>query len=528
MATFVFSLELSSISTALPVIVNELHGTQFVWVGSAYALAATAWLPLSGNLAQIFGRRPVMLGTLLVFMIGSAMSGAAPSMNFLIAARTIQGIGGGGIASLTQIIVSDLVPLKERGIFNGLTGIAWTFGSGAGPIIGGSLADRGQWRWLFYLNIPICALSGAFVFMFLRLPTPPGTMREKLRKIDWIGNFLVIASTAACVVALTWAGIEFPWSSARVLVPLILGILGLVAFFLYEGLLAPNPMVPFSFLSTRTGFSGYLQTFLMPIVMLGVLYYFPVYFQACLGASPTRTGVNTLVIALLMNPVTIFSGVSVAKSGHYRPQLWAGWAILMAGCGAFSTLNPSSTKGDYFGFQALIATGSGLVAATTYFPVLAPLPVSANGPALALFTFLRNFAQVWGITIGGTILQNGLLQRLPPDFVNSLPAGLGHGTGLAFAAIPAIKLLDEPLRSEVRQAFSDSLRVVWLVLIGIAGAGLLVSLAMNALPLHTNVDEAWKLDDPAAGNKDAEKQQERSMGSESSAPDVNVEPKSTR
>ncbi|KAI0308846.1 iron permease [Amylostereum chailletii] len=490
-STIITALELSAVSTALPDIIHDLNGTTFVWVGSAYTLSATAFIPLSGGLAQIFGRKLVILGSLLIMAIGSALSGAASSMNFLIAARTVQGLGGGGISATTAIIISDLIPLKERGVFNGLIGIAWAVSSGVGPLVGGGLAQAGQWRWLFYLNIPICGAAALLFVLFLRVPTPPGSWNEKFARVDWFGNAPVIAATTSCCIALTWSGIEHAWSSAPVLVPLILGLLGLAAFIIYEALVPKYPVVPFSLMSTITGVSGYLQTFILPVVMLGMIYYVPVYFQACKGASPIATGVDQLPFAFVQAPVGILAGASVTKSGKYRPQLWLSWVFVMVGMGLYTTLDENSPRSHSVGFLAIVALGTGILVTTTYFPVLAPLPISSNGLALAYFMFLRNFAQVWGVTIGGTILQNQLKKRLPEEFLRQFPGG----TVIAYATIPLISQLPDELKAQVRAAFADSLRIVWFVLLGIAGFGFLCSLPMKQLRLHTEVDKDWALQD---------------------------------
>ncbi|KAI0316904.1 iron permease [Amylostereum chailletii] len=490
-STVITALELSAVSTALPDIIHDLNGTTFVWVGSAYTLSATAFIPLSGGLSQIFGRRLVILGSLLIMAIGSALCGAASSMNFLIAARTVQGLGGGGIAATTAIIISDLVPLKERGVFNGLIGIAWAVSSGVGPLVGGGLAQTGEWRWLFYLNIPICGAAAALFVLFLRVPTPPGSWSEKFARVDWLGNALVIAATTSCCIALTWSGIEHAWSSVSVLVPLILGLFGLVAFITYEAFIPKYPVVPFSLMSTITGVSGYLQTFILPIIMLGMIYYVPVYFQACKGASPIATGVDQLPFAFVQAPVGILAGASVTKSGKYRPQFWLSWALVMVGTGLYTTLDENSPRSQSVGFLAIVALGTGILVTTTYFPVLAPLSISNNGLALAYFMFLRNFAQVWGVTIGGTILQNELKKRLPAEFLSQFPGG----TAIAYATIPLISQLPDQLKMQVRAAFADSLRVVWFVLLGVAGLGFLCSLPMKQLRLHTEVDQDWALQD---------------------------------
>ncbi|KAI0273935.1 major facilitator superfamily domain-containing protein [Russula aff. rugulosa BPL654] len=178
------AMELTSIGAALPTITRSLKGEQFIWVGSAYALGSSALVPLCGGLSQIIGRRPIMLSAIILFALGSTVCGAASSMNMLIIGRAIQGLGAGTITSSVHIILSDLVTLRERGTFSGLMAIPWALGGGVGPVMGGSLAQSGNWRWLFYLNLPICAFNAILVLLFLRLKTPPATLREKLSKMD--------------------------------------------------------------------------------------------------------------------------------------------------------------------------------------------------------------------------------------------------------------------------------------------------------------------------------------------------------
>ncbi|EIM89050.1 MFS general substrate transporter [Stereum hirsutum FP-91666 SS1] len=497
---FLAALELTAVSTALPTIAAALNGEDFVWIGSAYTLCSTAFVPFSGGLAQVFGRKLVMLGSLLIFAVGSVVCGSAKTMNALIGGRAVQGLGGGGILALTQIIVSDIVPLHERGMFNGLIGMAWAVASTVGPVTGGALSSNGQWRWIFYLNIPITGLAATLVVLFLKLKTPEGTFKEKISRLDWIGNILVIAATASIVVSLSWAGIQHPWSSTQVLVPLILGLLGLAGFLLYEAVVAKHSIVPFGILNNRTAVSGYLQTFFLYIAVIGLIYYLPVYFQACKGASPTRSGVLAFGLGLSVPPAAILGGASVTRLQKYRPQLWLGWSLLITGLGLMSTVNAGVSVAHTIGYTIIMGSAVGAVSAVGYFPVLAPLPVSENARAMAFFVCLRNFAQVWGVTIGGTVLQNQLTQNLPSAFTSQLP----QGTAIAYAAIPVIGDLSEPLRSQVRVAFADGLIVFWEVLIGIVGLGLLASLAMRHHPLHTKTDEDWGM--RAAGKEtDAEK-----------------------
>lgn len=491
---FLSALEYTAVATTLPTIVHDLNGEDFVWVATAYALAATALLPASGGMAEIFGRRITMLGSLALFALGSALCGAAQSMNWLIAARTVQGAGGGGILSITSIIVSDLVPLRERALYNALIGFTWGIAGAIGPLVGGALANSGQWRWLFYLNLPIAGVAAALVAAFLRLKTPPGTLREKLARMDWIGNFLIIASSTATVLGLTWGGVQFAWTSAQTLVPLILGFVGIVAFFLYEAFVSAHPLIPFSLLSNRTSLSGYIQTFIAPIVTSAVIWFMAIYFQACRDASPIRSAVNALPLAIVIGPCLIISGVLIAVTKSYRLQLFVGWVFYMVSMGALSTLHADSPTSHSVGLITLTGVAAGILYSATYFPVLAPLPVTENAHALALFAFLRSFASVWGVSIGTAVLQTQLKMRLPPAFASRFPGGVS----LAYAAIPEIRALREPLKEQVRGAFGRSLQVVWQVSIGISAIGLLASLAMKALPLHTQMDEKWALEEGGA------------------------------
>ncbi|PCH33069.1 MFS multidrug transporter [Wolfiporia cocos MD-104 SS10] len=484
---FMVVLEGAAVGNALPTIAGDLDIEQFVWIGTAYGLASTALLPLSGGLAQIFGRRPVMLASLVVFAVGGAVSGAANGAGMLFAGRTVQGLGGGGVLTLSTIILSDIVALHERGLYNGLLGLAWSAASGVGPVIGGSFAQTGKWRWLFYMNIPFSGVAAVLVVLFVRLPTPPGTLRAKLARIDWVGNALVMGSTTAVVLGMTWGGVQYAWGSAQVLVPLIVGFAGLGAFMLYEALWATYPLVPVSLIVNRTSISGYMQTGLLSIPLTGLMYYLPVYYQACKAASPIASGVDVFGAAFTVAPMTVVAGAFITATKRYRAPIWAGWALLLVGHGLLSTLSASSSRARGIGFQVVTGTGIGLVYSSTYFPVLAPLPVAENAPALALYVFLRSFAQIWGVAIGGSVLQNELAHRLPSAFLARLPAG----AEVAYAAIPAIPTLPAALRTEVRDAFAGSIAVLWRVQLIIGAVGAVASLAMRGLPLHTQTDQQW-------------------------------------
>ncbi|KAJ3001773.1 hypothetical protein NUW54_g6220 [Trametes sanguinea] len=485
------ALDVTAVSTTLPTITHDLNGSNnFVWVGAAYGLASTAMLPFCGRLADVFGRRPVMMLSVAFFFVGSALSGAAQNMPMLIAARTIQGVGGGGINNMSSIIISDLVPLVERGAYQGMVVLAWAFAAAIGPVVGGSLAQKASWRWLFYINLPLAGIAFILVAAFLRVRTPEGTLREKLSRVDWIGNAIIIAGTTLALIALTWGGVTYPWSSAHVLAVLIIGAILIVVFFVYEAFVPPESTIPFDIMKNRTSLGGFLGTFFHGIISVAAIYYFPVYFQACLLSSPIESSVKILPTAVVSSFLSLLSGIVVKKMNKYLPMNCLGWIFLTVGFGLLTTLKADSGVGKWAGYQALQSGGSGIIWVTTVFPILAPLSVKRFASALAFYNFLRTFAQTWGVTIGATILQNELKRRLPAAFLQQFPDGIE----IAYAAIPIIPDLDEPLRREVRVAFAQSMATIWKVLTGISAAGFLSVLLLREIPMQTYTDDQFGLE----------------------------------
>ncbi|KAJ6586404.1 major facilitator superfamily domain-containing protein [Mycena vulgaris] len=492
-AVFLSALDLTAVGTALPTIANALNDKKgdYIWVGSAYALSSTAFIPLSGNLADVFGRKPIMLVSIAFFAVGSALAGASQSMSMMIGARAVQGIGGGGILTLTEIITADLVPLSERGIYQGLLGMVWCLASFTGPPIGGALSSGSSkaWRWLFYLNLPLAALAFILVFTFLSVNRPEGSVREKLGMVDWVGNGIVIVGTGLAIIGMTWGGIRYPWASVKVLAPLTIGLALLVVFAIYEAKVPVRPTIPLDVVSNRTSLSGLLTTAAHGITSISMIYYLPVFFQACFGASPIRSAVDFLPGSLMTTPFALLAGISIAVLKRYRLVNWIGWSITIIGYGLVSTLREDSSVGKWVGYQIIGAIGVGLIFSAPLFPLLAPLPNTRAASALALFTFTRSFSQTWGITISSTILQNTLEKKLPAAFVAQFPPGFE----IAYAAIPVIRGLDAPLRKQVQAAFADSMAVIWQTMIGIAGLGLLLSFMMAEVPMNTTVDENYTL-----------------------------------
>jgi hypothetical protein len=232
-----------------------------------------------------------------------------------------------------------------------------------------------------------------------------------------------------------------------------------------------------------------MATLIHGITSISIIYYLPVYFQAGLLATPLRSSVEGFATALVIAPFAFFCGVMVQVMNKYRPANALGWILTVIGFGLMTFLKATSHVGQWVGFQFVASAGTGMIFAGTVFPILAPLPVSRTAAALGFFAFLRAFAQTWGITIAGTILQNQLKKNLPAAFVTQFP----EGTQIAYAAIPVLRKLPDPLQLEVREAFVTSMNVVWKVMIGISGLGLLTLPLLRELPMNQSTDENFGL-----------------------------------
>jgi MFS family permease len=241
----------------------ELASFSLLLVGGSilHVLTAAHMLPVFqpsfGSLSDIFGRRPMVLAALALFLIGVLLAATANNFTMLLAGRGIQGIGGGGILALTEIIVTDLVPLRERGKWFGIIAGMWSVGSVTGPIIGGVFSQSVTWRWIFWINLPFIGVGAVLIPLFLRLNFIPSSLASKLRRVDWAGQVLFVGSTTSFLIPITWGGVQEPWTSWRTLVPLIIGAVGLIGFVAYEILGAKEPVIRLSVFGNRTSAISY-------------------------------------------------------------------------------------------------------------------------------------------------------------------------------------------------------------------------------------------------------------------------------
>jgi MFS family permease len=293
------------------------------------------------------GRRWPAIAAVAIFILGSGISGGATSTAMLIAGRLVQGLGGAGITAMTQLIISDLVSLRERGKYIGIIYAVFGLGTAAGPLIGGVIAQYSDWKWCFWINLPVggVTLLVQFFFFFLRIVFVKRlTLKEKLCQIDWIGNLVLVASVVSILIALSWANTRYTWSEYRIIVPLVLGFLGTGLFFLYESSkFCVQPTIPPRMFLNRTSALGLICTFIQSMLTMWRVYFLPIYFQAVTLVSISRSGVLLLPTILIGVPAAIASGQVLARYGKYKPIHIFGFAVATLASGLYINFDAKSS-----------------------------------------------------------------------------------------------------------------------------------------------------------------------------------------
>ncbi|KAK0652723.1 major facilitator superfamily domain-containing protein [Cercophora newfieldiana] len=496
------SLEATVTSTVLPSVVVDLDGGEnYIWISNAYFLAMAALPPMFGQLANVFGRRWPLIISVAAFMLGSGICGGATNMATLIGGRAIQGIGGSGIGVLCEIVICDLVPLRERGTYMAMVFGMVTVGAALGPLFGGLLVSYSTWRWAFYLALPIGGVSLVLLFALLHVKYDKSqTLATKLSSLDWLGNAIFIGGSASVLVALSWAGGQHPWSSHQVLVPLLVGLATLGGFVVLEGnaRLVPNPMMPLYLFSHSITAIAFLLTFLHGLVTFWAMYFLPVYFQGVLGASAYRSGIMLLPSILTLLPVAIAGGVLLTKFGRYKPILAVSFAFIAVGFGLFALLDENSSTAAWVGFQVVEASGAGFSMAALLPTLLTPLTDKDTALATGTWAFMRSFGLVWGVAVAGTVYTSRAAQLAREGGIGSnetVAAEFAAGGAYGYAEARILDSLEVQTRLEVVSVQNSALKLSWLVAVGFGALGFIAAALMKQMPLRKELETDFGIEE---------------------------------
>ncbi|KAF2766909.1 putative major facilitator superfamily transporter [Teratosphaeria nubilosa] len=491
MAVFLAALDVTIITTALPTISEHFHSTAgYTWIGSAFLLANSASIPSWGKVSDIFGRKPMLLLANVIFLIGSLVAGLSNSIGMLIAARAIQGIGGGGLVILVNITIGDLFSLRSRGAFYGLIGAVWAIASAIGPVIGGAFTEKVTWRWCFYVNLPLDGCALLILFFFLDVKTPKTNILEGLKAIDWVGSFLVVGGTLMLLFGLQYGGVTYPWDSATVICLLVFGAVTFGLFFFWEYNYAKFPVMPMQLFDKVTNIGTLGVVFFHGFVFIAGSYYLPLYFQAILGATPILSGVYLLPTALSLAFTSIGTGVFIRKTGMFLPPMYFGMIMMVAGYGAFIDLSAHSGWGKIIGFQIIAGLGIGPIFQSPIIALQAHVNPRDIGTATATLGFVRQLATATSVVIGEVVFQNHmkkysaqLTQVLGPQLAKQL------GGGSAGANVDIIDGLSTSEKSVVREDFAKSLSTMWIMYCAFAAAGVFCVLFVRKKVLSRQHEE---------------------------------------
>ncbi|KAJ5097793.1 hypothetical protein N7456_008514 [Penicillium angulare] len=507
--TLMAALDGTSLSVALPTISKDLNGTaiEAFWSGTSFLLCSTVFQPSFASLSNIFGRRPIILISILFFCVGAIIAAIAKNFTYMLVGRSIQGVGGGGVLALTEIVITDLVPLRFRGKYFGIMSAMWSLGSVTGPILGGGFAQSVTWRWIFYINFPFIGVGTVFVVAFLNLKVLPGSLLEKIRQIDYIGTVLFVGSLSSFLIPLTWGGISYAWDSWHTLVPLIIGAVGLLFFAFYEYRFATDPIIPPAIFLNRTATVSFIGSTLQGLILWCTLYYLPLYYEAVKGFSPILTGVAIFPETFTVAPSAMVVGILITITGHYRWAIWLGWVVSTVGLGIMCLIKVQTSTYGWILLNVVPGLGLGILFPSLGYAVQASADPENLSIAVAMFSFFRALGQAIGVAIGGVVFQNRMYSNLL-KYPALAPLASAYSQDAAGLVQIIKQMADGAEKSNLKEAYTDSLRIVWAVCCAISGVALLFSLLTEAYDLNQDQSTAQGLQDGNDHKDDSESERD--------------------
>lgn len=478
---FVSSIAQTIVGPAIPRVIAELGGMEhYSWLATTGMLVTAVSVPIIGKLSDLYGRRTFYLLGLGLFMLGSALSGAAPTFWFLVFARGIQGLGMGALMPLSQTIVGDIIPPRFRGKYQGIMGAIFGFSSIVGPLAGGWITDNFGWRWLFYISLPFGLVAFWFIWRYFHLD-----QERREARIDWAGISTLTVALVAVLLATSLGGTTFPWASPQIIGMYVLGAVALVVFVFIERR-APEPVVPLRlFRSSVFGFAN-LANLATSMLMFGVLIYVPVFAQGGMGLTAGQSGAVLVPMSVAMILTSILVGLYITHTGRYKPVTLLGVALMVVGLWLLTRLHV--TGGSLPLVVATMVFGVGMGACMQNFTLIVQNVVMRRdlGTATATTQFFRSAGGTVGIAIFGTVLSS----RMGPAIAAHLPAGAGDaaenidaGSVLDPAALAA---LPAPVVEAVRLGVGDAMHAVFFVGFPIAAVAFVAAALIKNIPLRTS------------------------------------------
>jgi EmrB/QacA subfamily drug resistance transporter len=473
------SLDQTIVSTALPTIVGELGGLEHLsWVVTAYLLASTVSTPIYGKLGDLYGRKIVLQSAIVIFLVGSALCGLAQGMFELIAFRAIQGLGAGGLIVTTMAVVGDIIPMRDRGRYQGFFGAVFGVSTVIGPLLGGYFVEHLSWRWIFYVNLPVGIAAFAVIGAAFH---SRGEHRRHV--IDYLGA-AVLAAALTCIVLFTsLGGTTYAWDSPQILGLIVLSAVLLPTFVLVERR-AVEPVLPLSLFRNRIFRVASAIGFVVGLALFGSVTYLPLFLQVVKGSTPSESGLQLLPLMAGLLVTSITSGQLIARWGRYRPFPIVGTAVMTVGLLLLSRLEPETSLVVVSLDMLVLGLGLGMVMQVLVLAVQNAVEYRELGVATSGSTLFRSIGGSIGVSLFGAIFAN----RLQANLAEAVPGGAGGGSAPEAQDPTAIAALPPALHDAYIGAFAASLRPVFLVAAVIGAVAFALTWFLRDAPLRKTVE----------------------------------------
>jgi EmrB/QacA subfamily drug resistance transporter len=467
------ALDQTIVATALPTVVADLGGAGHQsWVVTSYLLASTIATAIVGKLGDLFGRRLVFQASVVFFLLGSVLCGLAGSMTMLVAARALQGIGGGAIMVTAMAVIGEVIPLRDRGRYQGALGAVFGVTTVIGPLLGGFFTDHLTWRWAFWINVPV----GLVVFA-VSVVAIPALARSAKPVIDYAGIVFIALGASGLTLATSWGGGEYAWNSPMI-IGLFVGSAVALAIFVRVELRAREPILPMRLFRSPVFTVCCILGFIVGFAMLGALTFLPTFMQFVDGVSATESGMRTLPMVGGLLLTSISSGQIVGRTGRYKIFPVAGTALMTVGFLLLSQMDAGTSIWMQSLYLFVLGSGIGLCMQVLVLTVQNTSSFEDLGVATSGVTFFRTIGSSFGAAIFGSLFANFLAGRIGP----ALAAG---GAPPAAAESPReLRLLPPEMATPIIEAYADSLGTVFLCAVPVAFVGFIVSLFLKEVPLR--------------------------------------------
>lgn len=477
------ALDQTIVATALPKIVGDLGGLNHLsWVVTAYLLTSTASTPLYGKLSDLYGRKVLFQTAIVIFLVGSVLSGLSQNMAELVAFRAVQGMGAGGLMAMALAIIGDIVSPRERGRYQGYTGAVFALASVAGPLTGGFFVDHLSWRWVFYVNVPLGVLALMVTTAVLRLP-----FQRRSHAIDFTGSALLVAAVSSLLLVTVWGGNEYRWGSPQILGLALTGLV-LVGLFVAQERRAAEPVLPLHLFSNDVFRVTSAVAFIVGMAMFGAIIFVPLYLQVVNGVTPTRSGLLLLPLVLGIMAASVGSGRAISRRGRYKAFPVAGTAIMTLGLFLLSRFDVDTPRLTQSAYMVVIGVGIGLVMQVLILAVQNAVPHSDLGTATSANSFFRSMGGAFGVAIFGSIFNS----RLDTYIAKVLPPGSAFSASSLQGGPETLRSLPPGTRMAVIESFARALHVAFLCAVPVAALGFVIVLWLRELPLSETAHVGWE------------------------------------